>query len=217
MEDQNKLFVFERKEVILIFVFIVLIAVIAFTLGVRTGKSLSLKADGYTKKDQEMIELKSVAEENVEDIVPMDSTEKEASPLEQDEIDQRIKEEMQKLAEEKVTVDPMTDEAQIDDSQATSNSETGDSSETIGETSNPYAGKYTVQLSAHKTQDSAQEFADAFIIKGYDMIINEANIPGKGKWYRVSIGLFETRQEALSYISEKKDLFQDREYTINKL
>lgn len=213
MEDQNKLFVFERKEVVLIFVFIVLIAVIAFTLGVRTGKSLSLKADGYTKKDQEMIDLKSVTEEKVDEILPTEDTPKEESPLQQNDIDQRIKEEMQKLAEERVTVSPR-DNSKEEES-LKEEVEVNETSTT--EAKNPYAGKYTVQLSAHKSQESAQEFADAFIIKGYDMIINEANIPGKGKWYRVSIGLFDTRQEALTYISDQNELFQDREYTINQL
>lgn len=210
MEDQNKLFVFERKEVVLIFIFIILIAVISFTLGVRTGKSLSLKTDGYTKKDVEMIELKSETEEKVEDVTPMGAQGGEsASPIDQQTIEQRIKDEMKKLAEEDVSAsntnspsEPVMDEPSVND--------------TV-EVNNPYAGKFTVQLASHKTQESAQEFADAFIIKGYDVIINEANIPGKGKWYRVSLGLFDTRQEALNYISKEKSLFQDREYTINQL
>ncbi|MEE2671805.1 MAG: SPOR domain-containing protein [Bdellovibrionota bacterium] len=210
MEDQNKLFVFERKEVVLIFIFIILIAVISFTLGVRTGKSLSLKTDGYTKKDVEMIELKSETEEKVEDVAPMEAQGGESgSPIDQQTIEQRIKDEMKKLAEEDVSAsntnspaEPVMDESSVND--------------TV-EVNNPYAGKFTVQLASHKTQESAQEFADAFIIKGYDVIINEANIPGKGKWYRVSLGLFDTRQEALNYISKEKSLFQDREYTINQL
>ena len=210
MEDQNKLFVFERKEVVLIFIFIILIAVISFTLGVRTGKSLSLKTDGYTKKDVEMIELKSETEEKVEDVAPMEAQGGESgSPIDQQTIEQRIKDEMKKLAEEDVSAsntnspaEPVMDESSVND--------------TV-EVNNPYAGKFTVQLASHKTQESAQEFADAFIIKGYDVIINEANIPGKGKWYRVCLGLFDTRQEALNYISKEKSLFQDREYTINQL
>ena len=120
---------------------------------------------------------------------------------------------MQKLAEERVTVSPR-DNSKEEES-LKEEVEVNETSTT--EAKNPYAGKYTVQLSAHKSQESAQEFADAFIIKGYDMIINEANIPGKGKWYRVSIGLFDTRQEALTYISDQNELFQDREYTINQL
>lgn len=210
MEDQNKLFVFERKEVVLIFIFIILIAVISFTLGVRTGKSLSLKSDGYTKKDVEMIELKSETEEKVEDVAPMETQGGEsASPIDQQSIEQRIKDEMKKLAEEDVS-------AADTNSPSEAVMEEPSVADTV-EVNNPYAGKYTVQLAAHKTQERAQEFADAFIIKGYDVIINEANIPGKGKWYRVSLGLFDTRQEALNYISKEKSLFQDREYTINQL
>ena len=60
MEEQNKLFVFEKKEVVLIFLFIILIAIISFTLGVRIGKKLSLKADEYTQTDVKTIDLKSI-------------------------------------------------------------------------------------------------------------------------------------------------------------
>lgn len=214
MDEQNKLFVFERKEVILIFIFIVLIAVISFTLGVRTGKELSLKADGYTPEDVKSIELKSVTEENVEQVTSGGGTDFETSmdtgesPINQKDIEQKIKDEMKKLAEEDVPVkvDDKKEEVKVEDAPKT----------TV--TSNdPYAGKYTIQLASHKTQDTAQEFADAFIVKGYDVIIKQADIPGRGTWYRVSIGAFDSRQEALQYISGNKDLFQDREYQINQL
>ncbi len=68
MEDNNKLFVFDKKEVALIFVFVIVVAVTAFTIGVRIGKELSLKEDGYTKEDVQNINLKSVDEEYVESV-----------------------------------------------------------------------------------------------------------------------------------------------------
>ena len=233
MEDKNKLFVFEKKEVILIFLFIILIAVIAFTLGVRTGKQLSLKHDGYDNTDIQSINLKSVDEEYVDSVVddkpknepvgndfessiqnegqkPLEKNEKDDS-LSDSEMERRLKEEMEKLASDKpntvnneevkpkAAVAPITNE-----------------SENL-ETSPNYDGKYTIQLFSHQSQEAAQEFADVFRLKGYDVIINEVVIPGKGKWYRVSIGIFENVNQAKDYLNSEKDLFQNQNYIIQQI
>ena len=69
-EDNNKLFVFDKKEVVLIFVFVLVITITSFTLGVRIGKGLSLKADGFTKDDiSKSVELKSVEEEQADSVI----------------------------------------------------------------------------------------------------------------------------------------------------
>ena len=113
MDESNKLFVFEKKEVFLIFLFIVLIAVISFTLGVRVGKGLSLKEDAYIKKDIDTIDLKSVDEEYVDSVVKSkkrvsdfekslnetaDNEESVSEGSGQTQMEQRLREEMEKLA-----------------------------------------------------------------------------------------------------------------------
>lgn len=214
-EQQNKLFVFERKEVVLIFLFIILIAVISFTLGVRTGKQLFLKSEGFTQQDRETIdsqsiELKSVTEENVESSVeePGDDVGANESKIDQKAYELRIKEEVAKLAEQDIqveNVEPTTKPAEPDESVKSEKPKAA------------YEGQYTIQLAAYQSEATAQDFANPFQMKGYDVIINQVDIPGKGVWYRVSIGAFSSRQEALKYISGQNSLFQDREYTINKL
>lgn len=240
MEDNNKLFVFEKKEVMLIFVFIVLIAVISFTLGVRTGKQLSLKQDDYTSDDVQGINLKSVEEENVEEIVKQKGTtdfekslEDEGSSVKEesndsstearpaDVLESRLKEEMEKLAREKIPAETTAVDSATD-SEKDAATESMSESMVPKEASTPavapdYTGKFTIQLFSHQSQESAQDFADAFIIKGYDVIINEVIIPGKGKWYRVGIGAFKTVNEAEDYLQKEKDLFQSQQYIIQKI
>ena len=230
MEDNNKLFVFEKKEVMLIFVFIVLIAIISFTLGVRTGKQLSLKQDEYTSEDIQNINLKSVEEESVEDLVKGKESsgfeksleEKgEHSPGQKNSVDvmeDRLKEEMAKLAKEKVPFVPVLEkDLEESDSAVESESNTHNEIDLPAPAQKDYSGKYTIQLFSHQSQESAQEFADAFIIKGYDVVINEVIIPGKGKWYRVGIGAFATVNQAEDYLLKEKDLFQSHQYIIQKI
>ncbi len=236
MEDKNKLFVFEKKEVILIFLFIILIAVIAFTLGVRTGKQLSLKHDGYDNTDIQNINLKSVDEEYVDSVVDSKAqTEPTGSNFESSiesvnqnpsgtidtddslsdsEMERRLKEEMEKLASDKPS--KVIKREEKEDRAKAASPVSRNESESL-DTSPNYDGKYTIQLFSHQSQEAAQEFADVFRLKGYDVIINEVVIPGKGKWYRVSIGIFENVNQAKDYLNSEKDLFQNQNYIIQQI
>jgi septal ring-binding cell division protein DamX len=226
MEDNSKLVVFEKKEVILIFIFIVVISVTAFTLGVRVGKELSLKHDGYTKDDVQSIDLKSVEEEYVDKVIDKPSSSEfegsvnKAKDTNQkvDEIEQRLREEMEKLAKDK------------EDDESAMNSDDDIGEETVdpalkipvensqvSSSSNQFSGKYTIQLYSNQSKSAAEDFADPFIIKGYNVIINEAVIPGKGTWYRVSIGVFESIEEAKAYLSAESKLFKSEDYIIQQL
>lgn len=231
MEDNSKLFVFDKKEVVLIFVFIVVIAVTAFTLGVRIGKQLSLKEDGYTEKDVESINLKSVDEEYVDEVVgdsPADfedalSDREEPSTDPSGDVEARLREEMEKLAageldssaeaESNMESETPVDEAPAIESEGAEINEPDD----LYSPGQDVKGKFTIQLYANQSKASAQDFADAFIVKGYDVIINEAVIPGKGNWYRVSIGVFDTIDGAKEYLQQEKRLFQGEDYIIQQL
>ncbi len=222
MEENNKLFVFEKKEVILIFLFIALISIISFTLGVRLGKQLSLKHDQFNSEDVSKINLKSVEEESVEKVVE-DSTgngfeesmdqEKRAMPSKSDPMELRLKEEMEKLANEDVEVMP----SQVDREMSPRDVEPSVETARQDDSQSPYQGKYTIQIFADQSHARAQEFADGFIVKGYDVVINEVVIPGKGKWYRVGVGIFDTINQAKEYLDKEKGTFQTKNYIIRQL
>lgn len=223
MEEKSKLFVFEKKEVILIFIFIVMIAAIAFTLGVKTGKQLSLKQDEYTKEDVQNIELKSVAEEKVDEVTGMDDDEvfqgRETIADKQAELEERLKAEMEKLA-------TGNDSSDVGSSPAAGSEtiieDTSEASEEITEDADLYnqdksfKDKFTIQLYSNQSEAAAKDFADGFMAKGYDVIIREAVIPGKGTWYRVSIGAFDTIDQAKAYLVQEKVLFQGNNYIIQQ-
>ena len=225
MEDNSKLFVFEKKEVLLIFVFIGLISVISFTLGVRTGKQLALKNENYTQEDVQNINLKSVDEEYVEKVVEDKSENSFEKSMDQNETGKedksdamvsRLKEEMEKLANEKVNVDSKKKEEAVKENEMDT-SDNHSSVKVENGSQEVMSEKYTIQVFSHQNRQIAEEFADSFIAKGYDVIINEVIIPGKGKWYRVGIGAFQSVNEAEDYLEKEKALFQDHKYLIQKM
>ncbi len=75
MNEKTKLLVFEKKEVFLIFVFVILVAITSFTIGIRIGKNYALKQSGITPGDvKNVAHLKSTEEEALESITNKEET-----------------------------------------------------------------------------------------------------------------------------------------------
>src|SRR5437868_6840953 len=66
MEENNKVVIFEKKEIALILIFVVVLIITSFTLGIRLGKKLALNESGVKDEDVKAVELKSTAEEDVD-------------------------------------------------------------------------------------------------------------------------------------------------------
>lgn len=60
-------------------------------------------------------------------------------------------------------------------------------------------GGYTVQVSSHGNDADAKARANVLRAKGLDARVAAAQIAGKGTWYRVQSGRFQTREEAAAY------------------
>ncbi len=76
--------------------------------------------------------------------------------------------------------------------------EDSDLSETIQD------GSFTVQVASFKKHSDAQELASVLRAKGYHVFVVEVDIPGKGRWNRVRVGTFLTKEEALSFGNKLK-------------
>jgi cell division protein FtsN len=200
MEENAKVFVFEKKEIFLIFVFVVIMSVTCFTLGVNLGKKLALEKSGVTEVDTKTVEMKSTAEEDVEETLaqPQLSDEEKLKQL-MEESKEKLNTELQQFGGEEKKVEaavPAKSEA------TTATNDTG---------------KYTIQLGSYSTMEEAKQFAEGFTVRGYNPIINEVIIAGKGTWYRVSLGLFANVQEAKDYVKKEATLFQGQDYVISEI
>jgi len=217
MDDKTKLYLLEKKEVYLIFIFMVLISATSFLLGVKTGKNFSLEKEGVTKEDRERVELLSGEEESIKKVI--EKQEKAGNvgtvDLDNNEIEKQLKEEFNKKFKTDSKKDRPMESAIIDD--ASGNNETAKSEERPEAKSiDNLAGKYTIQIYSNRDFEKAKDFAEAFKVRGYNPIVNEVNLSGKGKWYRVSLGIFNDISEAKNYLEKEKTLFQDEDYVISK-
>lgn len=195
MEENNKVMVFEKKEIILISLLVLVLIVASFTIGVKMGKRISLDTAGVTETDKKEVELKSAVEEDAEKVLSTDAqlTDEEKLKKLMDESKTQLTEELEKFSsEEKKTSD-------------------------AAPVANPMAGKYTIQLGSYNTVEEAKQFAEGFTVRGYNPIINEVKIEGKGTWYRVSLGAFETVEAAKKYIRDEKSLFAGQDHVITEI
>jgi cell division protein FtsN len=199
MEENNKVIIFEKKEIIIVLIFVVVLIITSFTLGIRLGKKLALTDAGIKDVDVKAVELKSTVEEDADATISEDSklTDDEKLKKLMDESKSRLTNELDKFSSEELPAQ-----------------KTGDAEAAPQST---LAGKFTIQLGSYNTAEEAKQFAEGFSVRGYNPIINEVKIEGKGTWYRVSLGLFNSVEEAKAYIKQEQSLFSGQEHVISEL
>jgi cell division protein FtsN len=232
MEDQTKLYVFQRKEVFLIFLFVVFTALASFSIGVKVGRDVSFKLSDFTHDDVKKVELLSGQEEDVNKLInEADSTENK-----EEQSDARKKEVLQGSMHEslktKIMMELKEEDGQFNKGEKTvkigrpSQGEMAQKVEKVKLAPTPvaknvprkdeYSGKYTIQLSSHRSLKDAEEFASVFKIRGYNPVISEVDLKAKGTWYRVSLGVFDTLSEAKEYFLQEKTLLEGEDYVFRR-
>ncbi len=191
MEQDPRVFVFEKKEIFLIFMFVLIMSVTCFTLGVNLGKRLALEKSGVTPADEKALEMKSVEEEFADQVMAEDKiSDDEKIELLKKEMKDKLDNELQSISRDDETVS------------------------TPAKASNPNIGKFSIQLGSFNNMQDAKQFAEGFTARGYEAIIYETQLADKGTWFRVTIGLFESSAEAKAYIKKEASLFQDQEHVV---
>jgi DedD protein len=66
-------------------------------------------------------------------------------------------------------------------------------------------GAFTLQVSSFETRDAAERFANALRARGHHAFASQAEVPGRGRYFRVRVGPFTTRREALAYQKSFED------------
>ncbi|MBF0300325.1 MAG: SPOR domain-containing protein [Oligoflexia bacterium] len=245
MDEKNRVFIFDKKELALIFVFMILIAITSFAFGVKIGKSFSLQKGGISFYDKEKVDLKSIEEERMDDVTKkmMVSSREEIRPN-VDKTYKKLEEEFEKInrvaledgpqttsnANEKIarSVSSIPSNVSVTSSETANitaaNSAPNNSVNSVNSVNSNNniagagmgAGKYTIQIGSYQLESDAMKFADGFRVRGYNPILSEVRIPDKGVWYRVSLGSFNNISDAKDYINKEESLFQGQDYIITE-
>lgn len=227
MDDKTKLYVFEKKEVLLIFLFLILISTASFLFGVKIGTNYSFQKSGYSEQDRMNIEMKSDEEELVLDVIK-DKTEdktdydkiKEVTEKSlKSNLDTEFMEEEKKYNQSDSMKGTATNKIQLKKEEVTSGEEmvkTEPRPSSGNKKKDQLFGKYTIQIGSYRSVKEAEEFAGGYTVLGFNPIIYDINLGPKGTWYRVSLGAFETIGESKDYIVKNKSLFDGSDYVLVK-
>jgi cell division protein FtsN len=182
---RHDLLVFSKKEIILVFILLVLIALLSFTLGLRMGKQLAAVAipGGVSHEavvDPPLHEAPTTvaADGDEHGAAEPAATSHGSAPTAASVADAQLKHE---LTEEKVAPVRKVLTALPQD-------KVGDA---------PVPGSYTLQVGAFKSVAEATERVAVLRRKGVkDAHYFAAQVPDKGTWYRVGIGSYSGKQQA---------------------
>ena len=218
MNEKTKLYIFTKLEMGLIFLFTLVIATIAFTFGVRLGRSYSFQYADLSPEDQRQIELLSGQEEKINELVENQTEINDENVIKMDEINRRLEEkikaELSTNSGQSVAQAPSDTTPPNEAPSASKASPEPERIENVQERENKnYLGKHTVQLSSHRSRSEAEAFAEGFKVRGYDPIIHPVELPDRGVWYRVCIGVFDSVSEAKEFVKRERTLFQGQDHT----
>ncbi|HRP92364.1 MAG TPA: SPOR domain-containing protein [Ignavibacteriaceae bacterium] len=65
-----------------------------------------------------------------------------------------------------------------------------------------YGNFYVVQVASFRASSISENEAGKYRNKGYNAFVEEAEIPNRGKWYRVRVGNFSTKEEAQIFVDK---------------
>ena len=201
MDNKVNLYVFAKKEVVLIFIFMFLVAATSFIFGIKVGKEHVYRESGIINQDKRKVEMLSAekadgVEENIRKKMEEDVNA----------VHVQLEEEIKKQMVEMKETEPPPSPAELLNGRPD-----------VPSISSPSVKKYTIQLGSYRSQKDAEAFARGFIVRGYEAMIREVDIPSKGTWFRVSLGTFDTAKEAEEYIKQEESLFQGEDYIIRIL
>ena len=223
MDEKTKLYVFAKKEVLLIFLLMLLMAVTSFMLGIKVGKDYSFKEAGFSQADRLKVDMLSNEEEAVNDLMKEESSKGEAPKIDINKVHQTLEEKIRQELEqenskfnESTTAPSPNVEAPVAPKVETKEEVAAPSESKPVASDDPYAGKFTIQLGSHRSIKEAEEFAQGFKARGYNPIVSEVELAGRGTWFRVSLGAFDNISEAKDYIIKEKSLFQGQDYVITR-
>ncbi len=215
MNEKAKLFVFDRLEVFIILTIMLLVGVASFTFGVKVGQEFTYKAQGFSQEERDLIELKSAVEEDVQDIQGEMKVDNAQINID----NQRALEEKFEKLDEVAKPDEPAIAPKLNQVTPTKTDPVSTERKQIIDdlNENAHKGKWTIQLGSYPEVDQAKRFADGFKGRGYYPIINEVPIDGKGIWFRVGLGVFDSVGDAEKYVKQEETLFQGQDYIIVKL
>jgi len=191
MESSHNHYTIKKGELLLLFILLIIGGGLVFAVGVRIGKNV-LQND-----------CQAILEENQKKIEGLET--KKVTPTTEAE-----------NSETNATIKDVNVETADNTKSATATKETKNLA--IKEITSEIKGKYTIQISSYQDEEEAQKEATNLYSSGYKLAYYmEAEVPGKGVWYRVGVGFFEKKSSAEMFANMLKKQGKITSYIVKRV
>lgn len=189
MDSRRKLFIYDRKEVGILILLGVGVALFAFTLGVHLGKQVVPKPIDLQAKEESVETLESAKTENP-DRTEIDAEVKNVPGAVSEVLDQNLRDEVARtgLTIEKPKTLTLPSQTKKETHSAIQN-------KVISPVSSP-KGRYTLQVGSYPNLKEAEPELLKLNENGLRPIVKEVELKGKGRWYRVVVGEYASARDA---------------------
>jgi cell division protein FtsN len=195
MNQKQRVFIYDRKEMGILTLLGVMVAVFAFTLGVHLGK----KVGGTTKAANPAAETAPVATVNDQVPEPREISEqaKGAEQAATDALRETLEDEVEKtgVKTEKPVQVELPRKPKTENAGATTLQGIKRVAETV-HANKTTAARFSLQIGSYPTTAEAQSRVASIAKIGLKPFFKEADLKGKGRWYRVYLGEYSTKAEA---------------------
>lgn len=188
MEEKRSLLIYNRREMGILVVLAVTVALFAFTLGVHLGKKVLPR-----RIEPAPTEAAPVATQLDEVPGRQELAEQSKGAA------QGVDETLTKVLQDEVTRSRIALEVprQIEFPEKTKSRNGGATTEKRGaDAVKADGGKYTIQVGSFPKVEEAREQLHAIEALGLEPQLHSAQVKGKGQWFRIYIGQYATKEEA---------------------
>lgn len=195
-DKKHHVFLYDRKEIYVLVLLGIMIAVFAFTLGVHLGKKVGGKEGAAHLQDHAAIETSQDELPNRVEIAEQSRGVNEATDQA---LNRALHDEVAKtgIKLEEYRQTELPDQSKTPVAGATTLESAQKKSNTTLKQEAP-VGQYTLQIGSYPTLEEAAKVASSLEALGIKTFFRNVEIPSKGKWFRIYSGGFKTQNEAES-------------------
>lgn len=195
MKNKQRLFIYDRKEIIVLFLIVVMAGVFAFTLGVHLGKRVGPKGMMATSNETP---LATTLQDKLPNRQELDEQGQGSQQAIQETLSQELHNEVTRTGLK------LEDQRQVDlpekpktKTAGATHLDTHPPADIIPKKAQEaHAGAFSLQIGSYPNEGEAKKQLAALERNDLKGFIREVELKGKGKWYRLYLGSFSSKSLA---------------------
>lgn len=189
MEQKQRFFIYDRKELWVLVLLGVMVAIFAFTLGVHLGKRVTTQTN--VAHNGEVTPVQTLPDETLSKQELSDEA-KHAEKTADETLHESAYEEVNKTGIKLDQAKP----TELPSGAPAAAQPGGPAGDGAAAPAAPIDGKFTLQVGSHGSLDEAQQQVAALVSLALKTFIRDIEVKGKGRRFRVFLGGYETKEQA---------------------